>query len=194
LLSALALAACGGTGIASISLTNDESALASDLGGVTAVNIAVKDIEVHVADGAADGGGEDPAIDTDNRWFALGVARSIDLKALESVEDVFGDTAVPVGKITQIRLLIDTAGTNNVMKGETVCTLDTTAVSQTGVKITHPFKAIPVENGKTTEVLVNFVAVQSVMKESDCAYRLQPVITVKAAKVGGVEVPVAPGT
>jgi hypothetical protein len=193
LLSALfaaSLCACGGTGTVKISITGASEALSGDLDGATAVNVAVKDIEVHAvsAGDPAEGDPDDTSVDGDNKWVALGESKSLDLLALESAEQIFGETAAPEGKITQIRLLIDSAGTNNVMKGEETCTLS--LLSQTGVKVSHPFKAIPVQAGQTTEILLRLSAAESVSKQAGggCAYRLSPVLHIKAAKVAGEDV------
>src|SRR5689334_3566891 len=102
------LAACGGT---SHEILLYDAAPA----GVTAVTLFVASADVHVDDKADKSVAQDDAsIDHDKKWETLEVGRAIDLMQHEgeSAAEVLGQLDLPEGKVTQIRLQIDTSQSN----------------------------------------------------------------------------------
>ena len=189
IVAALALAtACGsGTGTVALSLTD----AAADLTGVTAIKITLASIQVHVADKdeGKDGDPADTSIDSDSKWVSLvPTVKTFDLMTLTNDTTAsLGTLELPTGKITQIRLFLDTSKPeyNRVELGAQLCNLDTSKVEVKGIKINHPFKALAVNKNGKDEAVVDFVASDSITKTGDCAYKLAPVIKIKKAKVDG---------
>jgi hypothetical protein len=181
------VAACSSSGSASFSLTDAPT----DLTGVTAVNITISSIQAHVAgkDELKDGDPADSSIDDDGKWVTLTPAtKAFDLLTLiNGYSTPLGDLDLPVGKITQIRIFLDTSkpGNNSVSLGTQVCNLDTSKVNAKGIKISHPFKALAVNSGGKVETTVDFIASDSIIKQGDCLYQLTPVIKLKKVKVDG---------
>ena len=180
-------AACSGSGSASFALTDAPT----DLTGVTGVNITISSIQAHVAgkDEVKDGDPADASIDDDGKWVTLTPAKkTFDLLALTNGSTTpLGDLELPVGKITQIRIFLDTSkpANNSVSLGTQVCNLDTSKVNAKGIKINHPFKALVVSSGGKVESTVDFIASDSITKQGDCLYQLAPVIKIKKARVDG---------
>jgi hypothetical protein len=106
-----------------------------------------------------------------------------DLLALQNgAVAALGALELPPGKVTQIRLHLVPGAVNQVhMKGGAVCPLSLGNVEQAGVKITHPFKVLVVED-ETTHVVVDLDVRESVSKEGDCLYRLNPVVKIKSVE------------
>ena len=187
-IAALVLAAaCSKGGTASFTLTD----AASDIVGVTAINITLSSIQAHVAgkEESKDGDPTDTSVDDDNKWVTLTpTVKAFDLlKLTNDATAALGTLELPEGKITQIRLLLDTSkpANNQVALGTQNCPLDTSKVEVKGVKINHPFKALGVNGGGKVEVTVDFIASDSITKKGDCLYELKPVIKIKRAKVDG---------
>jgi hypothetical protein len=171
------LLGCSGTGTLSLHLTDAPP----DTENMSAVMVTIASVEVHLA-----GVGDDKEkADDDSGWRILDrPPQSYDLLRLQNdVTAELGAMELPEGKITQIRLHLDPAGMNEVrlVRGD-VCPLDLTNVGKTGVKINHPFKAFPIEAGRTTTAVVDFDVKESVSKDADCVYRLHPVIKLKSVK------------
>ena len=146
-LAALVLAAaCSKGGTASFTLTD----AASDIVGVTAINITLSSIQAHVAgkEESKEGDPTDTSVDDDNKWVTLTpTIKAFDLlKLTNDATAALGTLELPEGKITQIRLLLDTSkpANNQVALGTQICPLDTSKVEVKGVKINHPFKALAV--------------------------------------------------
>jgi hypothetical protein len=178
-LSVLGLVGCGGKGTLSLRLTDAPP----DTENMSAVMVTISKMEVHLAGGDGDGP-EDKGKDGSG-WHLLDrPAQSYDLLQLQNdVTAALGEMELPEGKITQIRMHLDPAAINEVrlVRGA-VCALDLSNVERTGVKINHPFKAFPIEAGETTVAVVDFDVKESVSKEGDCVYRLNPVIKLKSVK------------
>jgi len=174
---------------------------ANDLTNVKSILVTVASVSVHVA-----GRGEpDPAQPTQNDaapgWVLLtDVPRVYDLVALQKdFTAPLASGTVPEGKITQIRLALSTSGPetgegatiaaapHDVIAGAvteldgTVCDLLVPhSAFQPGIKIVHPFKALPIPESGTVEAVVNLRVKESRRETtpSGCAYRLNPVIQV----------------
>src|SRR5207244_1108242 len=89
----------------------------------------------------------DDSIDDDSRWTSAAVNKSLDLVAHqgESAAEKLSQLGLPPGKITQIRLVLDTSlPERNVVTRASGgdCALDVSNVARKGIKINHPFKAL----------------------------------------------------
>jgi hypothetical protein len=178
-----ASAGCSGNGTLVLQLTDAPL----DLSTVSAALVTIDDIDVHLA-GKGDDQAEGDENDDSDGWTTLArTPETFDLLRLQNdVVAAMGQFDLPEGKITQIRLHLDRSGTNELqLKSGQVCPLDMRDVSNTGVKINHPFKALDVEAGRRTSVVVDFDLKESVSKEGDgaCAFRLNPVIKLKSSKM-----------
>ena len=183
-------AACGsGTGTVTLALTD----AASDLAGVTAIKVTLASIQVHVADKdeAKNGDPADTSVDNDSKWVTLTPSvKTFDLMTLTGDATAgLGSLELPTGKITQIRLFLDTtkAEYNKVELGTQICNLDTSKVDAKGIKINHPFKALAVNKDGKVEAVIDFVASDSITKSADCVYQLKPVIKIKKVKIDGAD-------
>jgi hypothetical protein len=162
--------------------------------GVTAVSIWVKSMQVHVADkdDKKNGDPNDTSIDDDDRWHTLSVNHAIDLVQHEgeTAAEVLGQLPLPEGKVTQIRLFVDTAAANTAVLNGMTCNLDTSGVSPTGIKIIHPFKAFASKSGSRHEIFVDFRLDESLVGSGTC-FRLLPVIRLTHVRTDGVDVDIA---
>jgi hypothetical protein len=183
-LIALALGGCSNAGILSLHLTDAPP----DTENMSTVLVTLASAEAHFAGGHdGDGKGKDDDLDKGENggWVRVtGPAQTYDLLRLQNgLTELVGDLALPEGKITQIRLFIDEAGPNTVtLKDGRVCPLDLKDVDKTGIKITHPFKALPIREGRTLEVVLDFDLKESVDMTAPCVYQLKPVIKIKSVK------------
>jgi hypothetical protein len=193
LLSALALFAFGACG-ARGSLALQISDAPPDMAKIASVFVTLSKVEVHLADvnETKDGEPADTSIDADNKWIEAPLAaREFDLVQLQGdATAALSGLDLPEGKLTQIRLFIDSAGRNEVvLKTGQTCAMNLNAVSQAGIKINHPFKAYEVKSGMLTTVVLDFDLASSVSEEGACAYSLKPVIKIKLDKSNIAEKP-----
>jgi hypothetical protein len=191
---ALALAGCSNGGILELRITDAPPDTANMASAIVTLSAA----EAHFA-----GGGEDDKIHTDgfgpkkdvdvgdddhggkSGWVRVsGPPLSYDLLRLQNgVSELVGDLALPPGKITQIRLFIDPAGTNAVtLKDGTTCPLLLDGVDPTGIKLIQPFKVMNIKEGRTLEVVLDFDLKESVDVTAPCVFHLKPVIKIKSVK------------
>lgn len=199
----VAAGGCGGSGSLKLQITDAPLQLAN----VKSVNVTLSKVEVHLAGKEAEhsdslDGGESESTDGGKGESGAGWQTvqegdlKLDLMQLRNnATQTLGELELPAGKITQIRLFLDTAKPENntiAFNDGTVCNLDTSNVDQTGIKINHPFKALDVSSGKTT-VTVDFDAESSVDDErtssNACDLRLSPVIKIKAVDKDGKDEP-----
>lgn len=156
--------------------------------GVTAVKIWVAAMQVHVdtKEKAMSADPNDASIDDDGKWHSLTVNRSIDLVQHqgETAADVLGQLELPEGKVTQVRLVIDTAKPNVATRGGVDCDLDTSRVAEKGIKLNHVFKAFSTKLGAKQEILVDFDLGTS-MIESGACYVLAPKLELRKVKTDG---------
>ena len=159
--------------------------------GVTAVKVFVASADVHVvdADKAKDADPTDTTIDKDDKWQTLELNQEIDLMAHqgEGAAALLGELPLPQGKITQIRLLLDTTQPQAVTQNGVDCAMDVSQVPPTGIKINHPFKAFDSKDGTKTEILMDFDVAES-LKASGSCFRLEPVIKLVKVKADGEDV------
>ncbi len=196
-------------GLTSNDATSAAAALAagpaSDLTNVKSIRVIVASVSVHVAGGATPDPATPPTADEGPGWVLLtDVPREYDLVLLKNdFTAPLASGTVPEGKITQIRLALSTTGPETGEGGDTtasaggpphdvipgaVTELDDTVCDllvphsafRPGIKIVHPWKALPVPAGGTVEAVVNLRVKESARETtpSGCAYRLNPVIQV----------------
>ena len=160
----------GGTGTLHVSLTDAPSC------GYDQVNVTIDRVRVNQSASAAD---------ADGGWseIVLSPARRVDLLTLSNgvLEDL-GQTALPAGKYTQLRLVLapnDAANplANSVVpSGGTETALTTPSGQQSGLKMNVD---IDVAADKIADVVLDFDACKSVVKRGNSGqYNLKPVITV----------------
>jgi hypothetical protein len=169
------LAACGGgggtddgTGTMRVAMTDAPAC------GIQAVNVTVEKVRVHQSASAGD---------TDAGWqeVVLSPAKRIDLLTLTNgVLEELGQTALPAGSYTQLRLqLASNASTpmaNSVVTADGEVALDTPSAMQSGLKMNAD---ITVESGKVADLVLDFDACKSIVKAGNSGrYNLKPVVRV----------------
>lgn len=179
-----ALVACGGGG----GVTPTAPAAPAALGtlqvaltdapacGFDEVNVTVERVRVHQSMGAGE---------NDQGWHDIALAngpQKFDLLALQNGALVdLGQTTLPVGQYTQMRLILSpngAAGTpaNYVLVSggamEPVA-MDTPSAQRSGIKLIHGFT---VEENKTTSLVLDFDACKSIVRRGNGSYGLKPVI------------------
>jgi hypothetical protein len=171
------LAACGGGGGTDDSGTGTMRAAMTDAPacGYEAVNVTVEKVRVHQSASAADG-------DTGWQEVVLNPARRVDLLTLTNgVLEELGQTALPAGSYTQVRLQL--ASNATTPHANTVVTaaggevdLDTPSGMQSGLKMNAD---LTVEAGKVADLVLDFDACKSIVKAGNSGrYNLKPVVRV----------------
>ncbi len=195
ILAAAALVACGGgastpapvptpgpaMGTLKASLTDAPAC------GFDEVNITVNKVRVHQSATAGD---------TDAGWTEIAVpATPINLLNLTNgVMATLGTVALPAGKYTQIRLVLD-ANTGNGMANNVVPTggtkqsLDTPSGQQSGLKLNGQFDVLA---GQQADILIDFDACKSVLTKGNGKYALKPVVKMIPVLLNGVGGVIAP--
>ena len=166
-----------------------------NLANVKSVNVTLSGAQVHLAGQEKTDSESGKEIDDDGKWqYVQEGSKKLDLMQLRNdATDTLGELDLPDGKITQIRLLLDTSKPENnqvVFQDGTSCKLDVTGVDAKGIKINHPFKAIGVGSSERTEVKLDFDASESIDdqrsgKAGSCDIRLKPVIKLKGEPTHG---------
>jgi hypothetical protein len=144
--------------------------------GYDAVNLTVQKVRVHQSATALEG---------DAGWADIVIAtpRPVDLLSLSNgVLDELGQTALPAGRYTQLRLVLAANGNNApwansvVPTGGSETALDTPSAQQSGIKLNVD---IDVPADKLVDVVLDFDACKSVVKRGNSGqYNLKPVISV----------------
>ncbi len=180
------LAACGGggggggadSGTLRLALTDAPSC------GYDAVNVTIERVRVHQSSSASD---------TDGGWseVVLNPARRVNLLNLTNgVLDELGQTPLPTGKYTQLRLVLaDNNGANPlansvVPTGSTEVALKTPSGQQSGVKVKID---IDIAANQLADFVLDFDACKSVVVAGGSGkYLLKPQLTVIPRYVSGV--------
>jgi len=159
----------GGTGVMRVSLTDAPAC------GYDEVNVTIDSIRVHQSANA---------VDNDAGWteIALNPARRIDLLTLQNgLVEALGETPLPAGKYTQLRLVLaensqtDPLANSVVPTGEAETELHTPSGQQSGLKVNMD---VDVAVGQAVDVVLDFDACRSVVKAGNSGrYNLKPVIT-----------------
>lgn len=179
--AAAALAACGGgggiggtggsEGTLRMSITDAPAC------GYDEVNVTIEKVRVHQSSSA----GEDDA-----GWseITLNPAKRVDLLSLTNgVLEELGETSLPAGTYTQLRLVLAANGgatpfANSIVLSDTKAeiALDTPSGQQSGLKLNAN---IEVPAGQIADVVLDFDACKSVVQRGNSGrYNLKPVISV----------------
>ncbi len=168
----------GGTGTLGISLTD------ASIGGFSAVNVTVSKVRAHKSASASD---------SDPGWseITLNPARKINLLDLTNgvLEDL-GQTPLPAGHYTQLRLVLvpntaDTIYNSVVFSGTTKeIALMMPITAESGIKLINEFD---VASGQRADLVLDFDALKSVVRQSNGSYGLNPVISVVPTALNGID-------
>jgi hypothetical protein len=159
-----------------LACSNDQTArievrLTDAPGDYDAVNIDIQGIEVHAEEG-------NPA----TGWISLDVQRGVyDLLQLTNdIDTLLASSALPAGRITQIRLIL---GDNNsiVIDGQEI-PLRTPSSQQSGLKLNVQTE---LTEGVTYKILLDFDAARSIIKRGNNEYNLKPVIRALSEATSG---------
>ncbi|HEY0060681.1 MAG TPA: DUF4382 domain-containing protein [Telluria sp.] len=190
LAAAAALVACGGGGgsepstpipaqLGTLSMAITDAPAC----GFDAVNVTVSRVRVHQSASAEA---------TDAGWseITLSPARKINLLNLTNgVLEQLGQTPLPVGRYTQVRLVLD-ANTGNALNNSVLPSgaaleksLDTPSAIQSGIKLNATFDVVA---NTRTDLVLDFDACKSVVTKGNGNYTLKPVIKVIPTAVNGI--------
>jgi hypothetical protein len=182
-LIATTLVACGGgggsstptttasTGTLTVALTDAPAC------GFDAVNVTVNKVRVNASSTASD---------TDGGWtdITLNPARKINLLNLTNgVLDALGQTPLPAGHYSQLRLVLDANANTVVPTGGTEQALTTPSAVQSGIKLTKEFD---VAAGQQVDLVLDFDACKSVVTQGKGRYLLKPVVKVVPTAAVGI--------
>lgn len=182
------LAACGGGGDGTSVATNGTLRLAltdAPACGYDAVNVTIQKVRIHQSSSAGD---------SDGGWseIVLNPARRVNLLNLTNgVLDELGQTPLPTGKYTQLRLVLaDNSGSgqpaNSVVlsSDKSEVALKTPSGQQSGVKTTID---IDIGASKMADFVLDFDACKSVVVAGNSGqYLLKPVVSVIPRYISGV--------
>lgn len=183
----LALVACGGggsgsgtdSGVLRVALTDAPSC------GYDNVNVTVQKVRVHLSGAASD---------TDAGWseVVLSPPRRLDLLALSNgVLAELGQTSLPAGRYTQMRLVLVANDSNNPFANAVIPTGSTTEVAlrtpsaqQSGLKMNV---GLDIAADKLVDVVIDFDACKSIVAAGASGnYILKPVLSVIPRYASGV--------
>jgi hypothetical protein len=191
-IAAISLTACGGGGGGSgdsaapapvatagtlkVSLTDAPAC------GFDAVNVTVNKVRVNTSATAGD---------TEAGWtdITLNPAKKINLLNLTNgLLETLGQTSLPAGHYSQMRLVLDantgTGMANSVTPtGGVETSLSTPSAIQSGIKLVNGFD---VAAGQTADVVLDFDACKSVVRQGNGRYQLKPVVKVVPALATGI--------
>ena len=147
------------------------------------MNVTVGMVRVHQSSAATD---------TDSGWsdITLSPARKINLlKLTNGALDSLGQTSLPAGHYTQLRLVLSantgtTLANSVVLSGTTAeIPLVTPSAVQSGIKLINEFD---VAAGQHVDLVLDFDAMKSVVKRGNGTYALKPVISVIPFILNGI--------
>ena len=153
-------------------------------GGFDAVNVTVSKVRVHKSSEASENG---------SGWsdITLNPPRKINLLNLTNgALDTLGQTALPAGHYTQLRLVLSSntgasIANSVVLSGTTTeIPLATPSGVQSGIKLIHEFDVAP---GQHVDIVLDFNALKSVVTRGNGSYALMPVITVIPTLLTGID-------
>ena len=168
-----------GSGTLGVSLTDAPAC------GFDAVNVTVSKVRVHQSGTASDSAGG---------WseITLNPARKINLLDLTNgVLEYLGETRLPAGHYTQVRLLLAANNAPSPVGNSVVLSssgaeiaLRTPSAVQTGIKLVHGFD---VAAGQRTDLVLDFDACKSVVALGNGGFLLKPVIKVIPTGRNGID-------
>jgi hypothetical protein len=181
------LAACGGGGGGSTAETGTLRMALTDAPacGYDAVNVTIQKVRVHQSSSASE---------SDGGWseIVLNPARRVNLLDLQNgVLDELGQTPLPTGKYTQMRLVLADNSGAGLLANSVVLTSDKSEVAlktpsgqQSGLKTNIN---IDIAANKMADFVLDFDACKSVVVAGNSGqYLLKPVVTVIPNYVSGV--------
>ncbi len=166
----------GNTGTLSVSMTDIPSC------GFDEVNVTVSRIRVHESTAASE---------NDSGWsdITLSPPRKINLTSLvNGVLEDLGQTALPAGHYTQLRLVLAPNSPSEPLNNSVVPTsgtetpVDTPSAVQSGIKLIHEFD---VAADTIVDLVLDFDACKSIVKKGNGGYALKPVIKVIPMEISG---------
>jgi hypothetical protein len=182
-LLALIVTACGSSSSDSPSGTLGISLTDAPAAGFDKVNVTVVKVRVHQSSAASE---------NDSGWYdiTLNPARKINLLDLTNgVLADLGQTALPVGHYTQLRLVIS-ANTGSALDNSVVLSgttaeipLVTPSAMRSGIKLIHEFD---VAAGQHVDLVLDFDAMKSIVPRGSGSYALKPVISVIPTVLNGI--------
>ncbi len=165
-------------GTLSVSLTD---AAAPNL---DAVNVTVREVRVHQSANASE---------SDAGWseITLEPARKINLLGLTNgVLESLGQTSLPAGHYTQLRLVLSKNTATNIANSvvlsgtKTEIPVDTPSAVQSGIKLINEFDVVP---GQVVDLVLDFDALKSIVRRGNGTYLLKPVIHVIPTVLTGID-------
>jgi hypothetical protein len=169
----------GGSGTLGVSLTDAPAC------GFDAVNVTVRQVRVHQSEDAAGNAGG---------WseITLQPPRKINLLDLTNgVLEYLGETALPAGDYTQLRLMLSANDASNPFRNSVVrsagsgaqIALTTPSAVQSGIKLIHDFD---VPAGERVDLVLDFDACRSVVALGNGGFLLKPVVKVVPTALNGI--------
>ncbi len=154
--------------------------------GFDAVNVTVSKVRVHQSASASE---------NDEGWsdITLSPARKINLLNLANgALDGLGQTSLPAGHYTQLRLVLSAnTGTNianSIVLSGTTSTAEiplvTPSAVQSGIKLINEFD---VASGQHVDLVLDFNALKSIVRRGNGTYALKPVIKVTPLTLAGID-------
>lgn len=179
------LAACGGGGGGASNGTLRLALTDAPACGYDAVNVTIEKVRVHKSDSAGD---------ADGGWaeIVLNPARRVNLLNLTNgVLDELGQTPLPAGKYTQLRLVLAANSGSNPLANSVLLTGTTTELAlktpsgqQSGLKTNIDIDIAP---NKLADFVLDFDACKSVVFAGTSGqYLLKPVLTMIPRFISGV--------
>ncbi|MDH4328882.1 MAG: DUF4382 domain-containing protein [Nitrospira sp.] len=185
----------GGTAVArpgtvSVSLTDAPAC------GYEAVVVTVREVRIHQSSSVDDLNG------AGWRTIVLDTPRSINLLDLNDPTQpnfalhYLGETPLPAGHYTQLRLVLEENRNNQppvnwiVLEGQDPnnpndrIPLETPSALRSGIKLIHQFT---VNSGQRVDLLLDFDACHSIVQTGNGTYKLKPVIKVIPYELNGIE-------
>jgi uncharacterized protein DUF4382 len=177
------ITACSSSSSGSQSGTLGISLTDASIAGFDQVNVTVIKVRVHQSSAASE---------NDSGWYdmTLNPARKINLLDLANgVLEELGQTALPAGHYTQLRLVLsaNTGGAldnSAVLAGTTAeIPLVTPSALRSGIKLIHEFD---VAAGQHVDLVLDFDALRSIVPRGSGSYALKPVISVIPTELNGI--------
>lgn len=128
------------------------------------------------------------ATDTSAGWsdITLNPAQKIDLLSLNNgVFQNLGQTLLPAGHYTQVRMVLDPNANSVVLTGTTTeLPLATPSATQSGIKLINQFDVMA---GQAVDLMLDFNACQSIVQRGNGTYALKPVINIVPFTLNGID-------
>ena len=144
----------------------------TDQGSISSLVLSISEVKVHKASATETETEQSEGQETNETdgggWITVVGSKTIDLIQVKGVNDLLGETSLAPGKYTQIRLSISSA--TAVIDGVS----HTLTIPSGTLKFVHPFE---IENNKTTSLIIDFNADNSIVKAED-KYILKPVVRI----------------